>query len=97
MAAISHMSSDDNCVDAGVPIMAWRCVGNSHTEFARESALDELAFAAGRDPVDLRGELLASNPRTLRALELAAERAGWASPPAQRGAQQPERSAGCQH
>ncbi len=67
-------------VDAGVPIMVWRSVGNSHTEFARESALDELAIAAGRDPVDLRRDLLVNNPRTLRAVELAAERAGWGSP-----------------
>jgi len=67
-------------VDAGVPTMTWRSVGNSHTEFARESALDELALAAGRDPVDLRRDLLTDNPRTLRALELAAERAGWGTP-----------------
>jgi isoquinoline 1-oxidoreductase beta subunit len=65
---------------SGVPIMIWRSVGNSHTEFARESAIDELATAAGRDPVDLRRELLAENPRTLRALELAVERSGWGSP-----------------
>jgi isoquinoline 1-oxidoreductase beta subunit len=49
-------------------------------EFARESAIDDLAIAAGRDPVDLRRELLADNPRTLRAVELAAEYAGWGSP-----------------
>src|SRR5260370_12010382 len=67
-------------VEAGVPIMVWRSVGNSHTEFARESALDELAIAADRDAVDLRRELLANNPRTLRAIELAAEHAGWGSP-----------------
>jgi len=36
--------------ESGVPIMVWRSVGNSHTEFARESAIDELAIAAGRDP-----------------------------------------------
>src|SRR5438105_5587662 len=67
-------------VDAGVPIMVWRSVGNSHTEFARESSLDELAIAARRDPVDLRRDLLANNPRTLHAVELAAERAAWGSP-----------------
>jgi isoquinoline 1-oxidoreductase beta subunit len=66
--------------ESGVPIMVWRSVGNSHTEFARESAIDELAISAGRDPVDLRRELLADNPRTLRALELAVERSGWGSP-----------------
>jgi isoquinoline 1-oxidoreductase beta subunit len=66
--------------ESGVPIMVWRSVGNSHTEFARESAIDELAIAAGRDPVDFRRELLADNPRTLRALDLAAERSGWGSP-----------------
>jgi isoquinoline 1-oxidoreductase beta subunit len=66
--------------ESGVPTMVWRSVGNSHTEFARESAIDELAIAAGRDPVDLRRELLARNPRTLRALDLAAEIAGWGTP-----------------
>jgi len=67
-------------VDVGVPTMVWRSVGNSHTEFARESALDELALAASRDPVYLRRELLADNPRTLRALELAVEHGSWGAP-----------------
>src|ERR1035437_8274997 len=66
--------------ESGVPLMVWRSVGNCHTESARESAIDELAIAAGRDPVDLRRELLADNPRTLHALELVAERSGWRSP-----------------
>jgi isoquinoline 1-oxidoreductase beta subunit len=60
--------------------MVWRSVGNSHTEFARECILDELALAAGRDPIALRREMLAENPRTLRALELAADIVGWDSP-----------------
>jgi isoquinoline 1-oxidoreductase beta subunit len=65
--------------ESGVPIMVWRSVGNSHTEFARESAIDELASAVARDPVEFRRELLADNPRTLHALEVAAERSDWGS------------------
>jgi isoquinoline 1-oxidoreductase subunit beta len=66
--------------ESGVPTMVWRSVGNSHTEFARESAIDELAIAVGRDPLDLRRDLLGNSPRTLRVLELAAEMAGWGTP-----------------
>jgi isoquinoline 1-oxidoreductase beta subunit len=78
--ALASFKLETTNVQTGVPIMVWRSVGNSHTEFARESAIDELAIAAGRDPVDLRRDLLADNPRTLRALELAADRAGWGAP-----------------
>ena len=78
--AFENFRLESTNFESGVPTMVWRSVGNSHTEFARESAIDELAIAAGRDPVDLRRELLADNPRTLRALELAAERADWGSP-----------------
>jgi isoquinoline 1-oxidoreductase subunit beta len=78
--ALANFKLETTNVQTGVPIMVWRSVGNSHTEFARESAIDELAIAAGRDPVDLRRDLLACNPRTLRALELAGEWGGWGSP-----------------
>jgi isoquinoline 1-oxidoreductase beta subunit len=78
--AFGNFKLESTNFESGVPTMVWRSVGNSHTEFARESAIDELAIAAGRDPVDLRRELLADSPRTLRALDLAAERGGWGSP-----------------
>jgi isoquinoline 1-oxidoreductase beta subunit len=78
--AVANFRLDSTNFESAVPTMVWRSVGNSHTEFARESAIDELAIAAGRDPVDLRRELLPGSPRTLRALELAAERADWGSP-----------------
>ena len=81
--AFANFKLESTNVEAGVPIMVWRSVGNSHTEFARESALDELAIAASRDPVDLRRELLADNPRTLHALEVAAERGSWGTPSAE--------------
>jgi isoquinoline 1-oxidoreductase beta subunit len=78
--AIENFRLESTNFESRIPIMVWRSIGNSHTEFARESAIDELAIAAGRDPVDVRRELLAGRPRTLRALELAAERADWGSP-----------------
>lgn len=63
-----------------VPIQWWRSVGHTHTAFAVESVIDELAAAAGRDPVDFRMELLADKPRHRGVLKLAAEKAGWGSP-----------------
>jgi isoquinoline 1-oxidoreductase subunit beta len=78
--AVENFRVDSTNFETPIPTMVWRSVGNSHTEFARESAVDELAIASDRDPVDLRRELLAGSPRTLHALELAAERADWGSP-----------------
>lgn len=68
-----------------VPVLWWRSVGNTHTAFAMESMIDELAWAAGRDPLEFRAALLADKPRHLRALRLAAEKASWGrNPPAGR-------------
>jgi isoquinoline 1-oxidoreductase beta subunit len=64
-----------------VPVLWWRSVGNTHSAFAVESMIDELAHAAGRDPLQYRAEMLKGSPRHLRALEVAAEKAGWGSPP----------------
>jgi isoquinoline 1-oxidoreductase beta subunit len=78
--AVENFRLESTNFETPIPTMVWRSVGNSHTEFARESAIDELATASGRDPVDVRRELLAGSPRTLRALELAAEQADWGTP-----------------
>jgi isoquinoline 1-oxidoreductase beta subunit len=64
-----------------VPVLWWRSVGNTHTAFAMESMIDELAWAAGREPLEFRSSLLAEKPRHLRALKTAAEKAGWDKPP----------------
>lgn len=63
-----------------VPVLWWRSVGNTHTAFAMESAIDELARAARKDPLAYRAALLARHPRHLRALRLAAGKAGWGKP-----------------
>ena len=63
-----------------VTIGHWRSVGVSQNTYFLECFLDEVARAAGRDPFELRRELLQANPRALRVLELAAAKAAWGSP-----------------
>ena len=63
-----------------VPVLWWRSVGNTHTAFAVEGMIDELAHAAHKDPLAFRAALLEKHPRHLRALKLAAEKAGWGKP-----------------
>lgn len=58
----------------------WRSVGGSQNAFFLECFLDEVAAAAGQDPLALRRALLAHDPRRLRVLETAAEKAGWGTP-----------------
>jgi isoquinoline 1-oxidoreductase beta subunit len=66
---------------APVTVLWWRSVGNTHTAFAMESMIDELAHAAKRDPLEYRLALLQHKPRFAAALKLAAEKAGWGTPP----------------
>jgi isoquinoline 1-oxidoreductase beta subunit len=62
---------------SGVPVGYWRSVGHSHNAFFSECFLDELAHAAGQDPVAYRLALLKESPRHRAVLELAARQAGW--------------------
>lgn len=57
-----------------------RSVGHTHTAFAMECAMDALAHAAKKDPVEFRRSLLKDHPRHLGVLNLAAEKAGWGKP-----------------
>ena len=63
-----------------VPVLWWRSVGSTHTAFAVESFIDELAAEAGQDPLDYRRNLLGDHPRHLAVLNLVAEKAGWGEP-----------------
>jgi len=67
--------------EQGIPVGFWRSVGHSHTAFAAESFMDEMAHAAGADPVDFRRHHLAGKPRHLAVLELATGKAAWGRPP----------------
>src|ERR1700730_10203230 len=64
----------------GVPVLWWRSVENTHMAFSKEVMIDELAQAAGQDPVAFRLALLGKHPRHVGALKLAAQKAGWDQP-----------------
>ena len=79
-------------VDSPVPTGAWRAVEYPSRVFARESFIDELATAAGRDPFQFRidllqpgnvltlGEQRIDRGRMIRVLEMAREKSGWNRP-----------------
>jgi isoquinoline 1-oxidoreductase beta subunit len=67
-------------VDLPVPVGFWRSVGHSHQAFFVESFMDELAAAAGKDPVEFRAALLEHHPRHLAVLRRAAVLSNWGRP-----------------
>jgi len=77
---IPNVLVDHNQPAWQVPLGPWRSVGASQNGFVIESFIDELAAAAGRDPVEYRKALLGRSPRHVGVLELAAGKAGWGSP-----------------
>lgn len=60
-----------------VPLGYWRSVGHSHTAFAVESFVDELAHAAEEDPLAFRRRHLPEDSRERRVLDAVAAAANW--------------------
>ncbi len=75
--AIPNFRTEVHNAKEGVPVLWWRSVGHTHTAQAMEVFIDELARAAGKDPVQYRLALLKDAPREAAVLRLAAEKAGW--------------------
>lgn len=70
----------------GVPTGFWRGVSVGHNAFVQESFIDELAHAAGKDPVEFRRQHLSKDKRAKTVLERVAKEAGWGKPmPAGKG------------
>jgi isoquinoline 1-oxidoreductase beta subunit len=78
--AIPNLAVELHSPRLPVTVQWWRSVGSTHTAYATEVFLDELAAAAGKDPVALRRALLGKHPRHRGVLDLAAEKAGWGTP-----------------
>ena len=65
-----------------VPPGFWRGVNINQNAIYAECFMDELAFAAGQDPLEFRRKLMAKNPKHLAVLNAVAERVGWNKPAA---------------
>jgi isoquinoline 1-oxidoreductase subunit beta len=78
--AVPNMSVELNTTATGVPVLWWRVVGSSHTAYATEAFIDEIAKAAGQDPFTFRQAMLEHHPRHRAVLEMAAKAADWGSP-----------------
>ena len=59
--AIPNVQVDYTAPATGTPVSYWRSVGYSQNTYFMEAFLDEMAAAAGKDPVEFRRSLLAGN------------------------------------
>ncbi len=74
--SIKNISIQDVPFETPVPVMWWRSVYASTNGFAYESFMDELALAAGADPIEFRKQHL-NNDRLHKQLDKLIEVSGW--------------------
>jgi isoquinoline 1-oxidoreductase subunit beta len=87
---VPNLRVETNTMKTFVPCAPWRSTGTYANVFYLESFVEEMARAAGRDPIEYRRALIsAANPASfeddakadwLQALDLIAEKAGWGRP-----------------
>jgi isoquinoline 1-oxidoreductase beta subunit len=63
-----------------IPPHFWRGVNNNQNAIYLECFMDELAHAAGQDPLEFRRKLMSKHPKHLAVLNAVAERVGWDKP-----------------
>lgn len=79
--AIPNYRVEGYHADLDIPVGFWRSVGNSHNGFIHESFIDELAHAAGRDPLEFRLDLMRPESAiAVQVLEAVREMSGWDTP-----------------
>ena len=88
---VPNIKLEQTLIKSGVPMGWWRAPGSCAIAFATQGFLDELAHAAGADPVDFKLKLLGDTPfvsnpngrggydaaRAKAVITLAAEKGGW--------------------
>ncbi len=77
---IPNLSIDFLISQLPMPVSPWRSVQNGPNAYVIECFIDELAHAAGKDPLEFRLASLKNNMRASRVLQTVAEKAGWGKP-----------------
>jgi isoquinoline 1-oxidoreductase beta subunit len=77
--SVPNLRVESHSPEYPVPVLWYRGTEGTHNLFAVEAFIDEMATAAGRDPVEFRRAMLADQPRLLNVMELAANKADWGS------------------
>ena len=78
--AIPNLLIDHAMRNPPIPPGFWRGVNNNQNALYLECFMDELAKAAGKDPLEFRRAMLAKSPKHLAVLNAVAEKAGWGTP-----------------
>ena len=75
--SIPNFSVELTTTESQVPVLWWRSVGATHTAHSVETFMDQLASAAGQDPLSFRLSHLSGDARYKGVLDLAADKANW--------------------
>jgi isoquinoline 1-oxidoreductase beta subunit len=78
--AVPHLLVEHGMRNPPVPPGFWRGVNINQNAIYLECFIDELAHAAGKDPLEFRRSLMADNPKGLAVLEAVADKSGWGKP-----------------
>jgi isoquinoline 1-oxidoreductase subunit beta len=78
--AIPNLMIDHAMRNPAVPPGFWRGVNNNQNAIYLECFVDEMAHAAGQDPLEFRRRMMGNSPKHLAVLNAAAERGGWGKP-----------------
>lgn len=79
--AIPNLLIDHAMRNTHVPVGYWRGVHTNQNTVYMECFVDELAHAAGKDPLEFRRAMMGKNPKHLAVLNAVAAKAGWGTPP----------------
>jgi isoquinoline 1-oxidoreductase beta subunit len=78
--SVPNLLIDHAMRNTHVPPGFWRGVNINQNAIFLECFLDEVAHAAGQDPLEFRRKLMTKHPKHLAVLNAVADRAGWGKP-----------------